>query len=63
MDLECITASQAAKLWEITVWQMQSKCQQRQVKCAIRLGRVWLRQSCKTVEQENVDSQKIEITR
>jgi hypothetical protein len=42
MYLEWMTTLQTAEAWGITVRQVQSKCQQGQVKSALHLGRVWL---------------------
>ena len=40
--MDYITTNEAAKLWGITVRQVQSKCDSGEVDGVIRIGRMWL---------------------
>ena len=40
--MDYMTTNEAAKLWGITVRQVQSKCDSGKVEGVIRVGRMWL---------------------
>jgi len=42
MELEWITAGQAADKWGITVRRVQALCKNRQIDGVVRLGKAWL---------------------
>ena len=42
MELEWITAGQAADKWDIVVRRVQALCKNNQIKGVVRLGKAWL---------------------